>query len=77
MNKAIGTVVVCWLASCFLSDLANAETTASKPPAVASADWSVSGAHNLAANPPSLDTVQDFYDGAFGIKEKALPSNAK
>ena len=39
------------------------------PPAVASADWSVNGAHNLASKPPSLDAVQDFYDGAFGIEE--------
>jgi hypothetical protein len=39
------------------------------PPALASADWSVNGAHNLASNPPSLDTVQDFYDRAFGAEE--------
>jgi hypothetical protein len=39
------------------------------PPALASADWSVNGAHNLASKPPSLDAVQDFYDRAFGIDE--------
>jgi len=62
-------MVVCGLASCFLSGLADAQTTAIKPPAVASADWSVNGAHNLASNPPSLDAVQDFYDRAFGEEE--------
>jgi hypothetical protein len=69
MNKKISLVVLCCLASCFLSGLADAQTTASKPPAVASADWSVNGAHNLASNPPSLDAVQDFYDRAFGEEE--------
>ena len=39
------------------------------PPALASADWSVNGARNLASNTPSLDAVQDFYDRAFGIEE--------
>jgi hypothetical protein len=39
------------------------------PPALASADWSVNGARNLASNPPSLDAVQDFYDRSFGIEE--------
>lgn len=62
-------MVVCCLASCFLSGLANAQPRAAKPPAVASADWSVKGARNLASSPPSLDAVQDFYDRAFGIKE--------
>src|ERR1700722_2519556 len=42
---------------------------AGAPPALASASWSVNGAHNLASKPPSLDAVQDFYDGAFGIEE--------
>jgi hypothetical protein len=42
------------------------------PPAVASADWSVNGAHNLASNPPSLDAVQDFYDRAFGTEESGV-----
>jgi hypothetical protein len=69
MNKTVGLVVVCCLASCFLSAFADAQTTASKPPALASADWSVSGAHNLASKPPSLDAVQDFYDRAFGAEE--------
>jgi len=39
------------------------------PPALASADWSVNGSHNLTSNPPSLDAVQDFYDRAFGAEE--------
>ena len=69
MNKKISLMVVCCLASCFLSGRANAQPAAAKPPAIASADWSVKGAHNLASNPPSLDAVQDFYDGAFGIEE--------
>ena len=62
-------MVVCCSASCFLSGLANAQPRAAKPPAVASADWSVNGARNLASSPPSLDAVQDFYDRAFGIEE--------
>jgi hypothetical protein len=49
--------------------LANAQPRAIKPPALASADCSVNGAHNLAANPPSLDALQDFYDRAFGAEE--------
>jgi len=40
------------------------------PPAVASANWSVNGAHNLASKPPSLDAVQDFYDHALGVSEE-------
>ncbi len=35
-------------------------------PDLASADWSVNAAHNLASNPPSLDAVQNFYDRTFG-----------
>jgi hypothetical protein len=42
------------------------------PPTLASADWSVNGAHNLASNPPSLDAVQDFYDRAFGTEESGV-----
>jgi hypothetical protein len=43
------------------------------PPALASADWSVNAAHNLASNPPSLDAVQDFYDRAYGISDEFAP----
>lgn len=66
MNKTMGLVVVCCVASCLLSGPANAGAA---PQALVSADWSVNAAHNLASNTPSLDAVQDFYDHAFGIEE--------
>lgn len=40
------------------------------PTAPRFADWSVNAAHNLASNPPSLDAVQDFYDGALGVSDE-------
>lgn len=36
---------------------------------MATADWSVNGAHNLASNPPSLAAVQAFEHRAFGAPE--------
>jgi hypothetical protein len=45
---------------------ANAAGTASVD--LSKADWSVKATHNLAANPPSLDAVQDFYDRATGVE---------
>jgi hypothetical protein len=65
MNKLLA-VTFCLTFSLSMPIRANAGAA---PPAVASADWSVNGAHNLASNPPSLDAVQDFYDRAFGIDE--------
>jgi hypothetical protein len=46
-----------------------ASSPRAEQPHLASADWSVNGARNLASNPPSLDAVQDFYDRAFGAEE--------
>lgn len=39
-------------------------------PAVATADWSVNAAHNLASNPPSLDAVEDFERRSLGASEE-------
>jgi hypothetical protein len=43
------------------------------PPVLASADWSVNGAHNLASNPPSLDAVEDFTGRGIGESEQNPP----
>jgi hypothetical protein len=39
-------------------------------PDLASADWSVNAAHNLTANPPSLDAVEDFERRFLGASEE-------
>src|SRR5258708_33012614 len=70
MNKTMGLVVVCCLGSCFLSGLASAQPRAIKPPALASADWSVNAAHNLASNPPPLEAVKDFQNRFQGLSEE-------
>src|SRR5260370_11711077 len=57
-------IILCSAVCCMFASSPRAEQ-----PHLASADWSVNGAYNLASNPPSPDAVQDFYDRAFGAEE--------
>jgi hypothetical protein len=66
MNKILA-VTFCLTFSLSMPIRANADGA---PPSLASADWSVNGTHNLASNPPSLDAVQDFFDGALGVSDE-------
>jgi hypothetical protein len=66
MHKSTAFVVAFGLVSFLFSASARAQTKAAKPPALASADWSVKSAHSLASNPPSADVVQAFVGAAFG-----------
>ncbi|MGB6554198.1 MAG: hypothetical protein WBE78_11945, partial [Candidatus Binataceae bacterium] len=40
------------------------------PPALATADWSVNAAHNLASNPPPLEAVKEFQNRFQGLGEE-------
>ena len=64
--KITALVVAAGLVSFLFSASARAQTEAAKPPALASADWSVNSTHSLASDPPSADVVQTFVDAAFG-----------
>jgi hypothetical protein len=64
--KSTALVVAFGLVSFLLSTAARAQTNTAKPPALASADWSVKSTHSLASNPPSADVVQTFVNAAFG-----------
>ena len=64
--KITAFVVAFGLVSFLFSTSARAQTKAAKPPALASADWSVKSTHSLASNPPSADVVQTFVNAAFG-----------
>src|SRR5271156_3072033 len=66
MHKSMAFVVAFGLVSFLFSPSARAQTKAAKPPALASADWSVNSTHSLTSNPPSADVVQTFVDAAFG-----------
>ena len=66
MYKSTAFVVAFGIVSFLFTASARAQTKAAKPPALASADWSVKSAHSLASNPPSADVVQAFVDAAFG-----------
>jgi hypothetical protein len=66
MNKVLA-VMFCLTFSLSIPIRANAGDA---PPALASADWSVNGAHNLASNPPSLEAVKDFQNRFQGLSEE-------
>jgi hypothetical protein len=71
MNKnTLIAVTFCLTLSLAMPIRANAGDA---PPALASADWSVNGAHNLASNPPSLPAVEDFTGRAIGESEENPP----
>lgn len=63
MNK-IAAVVVAFCSACLLSLAGWAQTSAAKPN-LATADWSVKSAHNLASNSPPADAVWAFVSGPF------------
>jgi hypothetical protein len=60
------SVVSCLAVCCVLASTAWAGAAAAKPPALASFDWSVNAAHNLAANPPTPDLVWKLINSASG-----------
>jgi hypothetical protein len=67
MRKKVSIALSVALYCTFASPLRAAQ------PALASADWSVNGAHNLASNPPSVDAVEDFTGRAIGESEDNPP----
>ena len=71
MNKTtLIAVTFCLTLSLAMPIRANAGDA---PPALASRDWSVNAAHNLASNPPSLHAVEDFTGRAIGESEDNPP----
>ena len=65
-NKLAALVATFGWAFCFLPLAAGAETAAAKPLDLATTDWSVNSAHNLASNPPPADSVQAFVYAVLG-----------
>ena len=64
MDKIRVSVVAFGLASCFLLGSVSAGTGVLKPPALASANWSVDRTHSLESNPPPADVIWDFVNRA-------------
>src|SRR5271163_2561762 len=67
MRKTVLATALLALCGGFVSSLRAVQ------PDLASADWSVNGAHNLASNPPSLRAVEDFTGRAIGESEENPP----
>src|SRR5271156_1108765 len=67
MRKTVLATALLALCGGFVSSLRAVQ------PDLASADWLVNGAHNLASNPPSLDAVEDFTGRAIGESEENPP----
>ena len=66
-KKTLIGVTFCFALSLSMPVRANAG--GAPPEDLAAADWSVNAAHNLASNPPSLETVQDFENRFWGASE--------
>ncbi len=64
MDKIRVFVVAFGLASCFPLGSVSAGTGVLKPPALASANWSVDRTHSLESNPPPADVIWDFVNRA-------------
>src|ERR1700684_73254 len=64
MDKIRVFVVAFGLAFCFLLGSVSAGTGVLKPPALASANWSVDRTHSLESNPPPADVIWDFVNRA-------------
>src|SRR5271156_6149132 len=63
-ERRVVTIALCL--ACMLSTPLPGRAASVQPGNLASADWSLDSARNLASNPPPLATVQAFEHAAFG-----------